>query len=348
LFISSMCFFLIHNTRISYSNGLAILFLFLFIILWLIKPSIFKNVASLYINLFITYYIVSQDGFKVMKRQLTYLVAISAIFSIIQISGITPIVHLLNSQYLVDKAGVSVRHVEVKNILWNDFGQNYIYDSRQVRAPGIFHSSALVSGVYVMYIAFIFCGYFRSLISFAFIPFLIAFSGSKLVLLTAIIFLIIALIFKRITLRLITILIISSFLSITFHRLLFHSLLDFQFNFKILYYSINTRIKQYNWESIDFVSYLPYLLMVVVLIAVIYFIKKRFLIIPNYDKIFHYIILSIALISSFFATPHIANLLFGWFYIPAFFFFRYANINRNTKKTVLNEYNISPVNIFDN
>lgn len=328
LFIASMCFFLLSNNNLGYSKIAAVLSLLLSIALWLALPGIFKDISALYINLFITYYIVSQGGFQVMKNQLSLLVLISALLSIVQIWGITPIVHLWNSQYVDERAGQMVKNIELNNIMRPEFLNADWFDSRQVRASGIFHSSALLGGIYVMYITFIFCGYYKSLSNYAFIPFLCVFSGSKLVLAATLILIILALLFRRMSWRMLLLLTIGSVLTVSLHRFLFHSLIDFQFNTELLFFSIDVRLQQYSWESIDFVAYVPYIIMIIGLALGIFFVNKVFNIWSNSDKIFHYTVLTIAVIASFFSTPHIGNLLFGWFYFPAFLCFRYANENR--------------------
>lgn len=331
LFLSSMCFFLVTNNKLGYSKLIAVLLLVVFIGLWQANPAMFKDLSNLYINFFITYYIVSQGGFQVMKNQLAIVVVSSALVMIVQMWGISPLVHEWNSQFLDERSGQMIRNIEVHNIMNSDFRNADWYDSRQVRAPGIFHSSALVSGIFVMYIAFIFCGYYKSLKNYALIPFLCFFSGAKLVLLATLLFLIVALFFRRITLKVLGVLIFSSILAVLIHKWLFYSLLEFQFNTELFFYSFDTRIKQYAWQSINFAAYLPYLFLVLVLGVGIFLINRVFKIWSNTAKIFHFTILTIAVISSFFSTPQIGNFLFGWFYFPAFFCFKYVYENKSNE-----------------
>lgn len=320
-FIFAMCLFLILNKNIGIIKYFSIFLLMFFISLWLVFPSKYKDLSSLFINLFITFYIVSQGGFYYVKKQLAILVGVSAFLSVIQISGVTPIVHVFNSQYLEERAGQTIQKIEVKNILWNKNEDDF--DSRQVRAPGIFHSSALLGGIFVMYITFAFCGFYNSIKSYAFIPFLCVFGGSKLVLLSALLILIISLLFRRISLRSLIVLIISSFICVALHKWLFNSLLDYQFNLDMLFFSIDVRISQYSWESIDFASFLPTISLFGVPLLSIFILNSFLHFLPSSDKIFYFIVVSIAVLASFFSTPHIANMLFGWFYFPVFFCYKY-------------------------
>lgn len=319
LLLSSMCLFLITNNNLGYSKFTAVLSLSIFIGLWLVNPTLYKDLSNLYINCFITFYIVSQGGFLALKSQLKFLVVVSALLCLFQIWGISPLFHEWNSQFLEERAGHIVRNIEVQNIMHADFRNAEHYDSRQVRAQGIFHSSALLSGIFVMYIAFIFCGIYNSQKNYVLIPFLCLFSGSKLVLLTTVLFLIVVIFFRRVSLKEIAILIISSIFAILIHKWLFYSLLDFQFNTDILWYSFDVRMKLYEWEPIDFTSFLPDAYMILGLGFCIFLMKKVFLVRVNADKVCYFLILIIAVSSAYFSTPHVGNLLIGWVYFPAFF-----------------------------
>jgi len=327
LFISSMCMFLIENNSLGYSKFIAVLMLFFFLGFWLLNPTLFKDISSLYFNLFITFYIISQRGFLAVKNQLAIIVLASALVGFFQIWGLSPLVHEWNSQFLDEKAGYMVRNIEVHNIIQHDFKNSYEYDSRQVRAPGIFHSSALVSGIFVMYIAFIFCGIYKSLKNYIFIPFLCILSGSKLVLLATLLFFVVTIIFLRLSLKKTFILMISSIFAVLLHKFMFNSLLDFQFNTDILLYSFDVRFEQYSLELLDLNSLLPNIYLIFGLVIGLFLTKNLLKISINTDKIFIYTVLIIAVSTSFFATPHIANFLFGWFYFPAFF------VHRNVTKT---------------
>lgn len=331
LFISSMCMFLIANDSLGYSKFIAVLMLFFFLGFWLFNPTLFKDISSLYFNLFITFYIISQRGFLAVKNQLAIVVLASALVGFFQIWGFSPLFHEWNSQFLEEKAGYMVRNIEVQNIFQYDFNHVDNYDSRQVRAPGIFHSSALVSGIFVMYIAFIFCGIYKSLKNYIFIPFLCILSGSKLVLLATLLFFVVSMFSGRLSFKKICILVVSSILAIFLHKFMFKSLLDFQFNTNIIFYSFDVRFEQYAWELIEINTITLNIYVIFGLVIGLFLTKNLLRLSINTDKIFVYTVLIIAVGTSFFATPHIANFLFGWFYFPAFFM--YQNFTKTNERT---------------
>lgn len=325
LFILSLVFFLLRSGGQDYVKVGSTVFLGLFIAAWVVLQGLFKDLANLYINFFLTFYILRLGGLNAIRNQLAFLVVISVIISFFQISGTSEVVHLLNSQYLQEVPGGYVKNVEIDNIMRSSYGNYFTFDSRYVRAPGIFHSSALVSGIFVMYIAFVFCGYIKSNWAWALIPFLSFFSGSKLVLAATILFLLVALVFRQVNIKRLLILTVSTLVAMGVHTSLFYSLLEFQFNFDLFLFSIEIRLEQYNWESFDFTVLIPYLSGFILLIAGLFLLNKAFNFFKNTQKLFCLIILSLALMGTLFATPHIANLLFGWFYFPAFFAYEYFN-----------------------
>jgi hypothetical protein len=332
LVLSSMCIFMITNNCLGYSKFIAVLFLFFFLGIWLLIPTQFKDISSLYINFFITFYIIIQRGFLVVKNQLVIIVIASAVVGLLQIWGLSPLVHEWNSQFLEEKAGYMVRNLEVRNIIQDDLGNTHEYDSRQVRPPGIFHSSALVSGIFVMYISFVFIGIYKSIKNYFFVPFLCVLSGSKLVLLATLLFFVLSIFFYRLSFRKIFVLTSGSIVAVFFHKFMFNSLLDFQFNTFILFYSFDIRLEQYAWELADLESILPKLYLMVGLVIGLILINKVFQLRLDKNIIFVYTLLIIAISASFFATPHIANFLFGWFYFPAFFAYQhFERPNESTK-----------------
>ena len=326
-FLFSMCFFLINKFKITYQNSLAVFLLITCVGLWLFKPSVFKDIANIYICIFCAYYIVSMESFDNIKNQLRILVFISAFLSIIQIAGITEFVHLWNSQFITERAGGFYQNIELQNILNYTNSFNDDFDSRQVRPNGIFHSSAILSGIYVIYIAFVFLGYFKSKTSLAIVPFLAIFSGSKLVALSLIIMFLITLFFKKISFKGVLILILSSLICILLHSWLFYSLLNFQFNIDILLYSINIRLKEVDFKITSLEYFLPFLVNAMIFFGSLYLILKLLRISYFKEKIFHFFIIIIALVSSFISTPHVANILFGWFFLPSFFWFKHTRNN---------------------
>ncbi|MDC0478441.1 hypothetical protein OAN39_05410, partial [Flavobacteriaceae bacterium] len=117
MFLFSMCFFLINKFKITYLNSIAIFILITFVGLWLFIPSYFKEIANIYISLFCAYYIVSIDSLKNISNQLKFLVIISLLLSVIQISGSTDFVHLWNSQFITLRGDEFYRNIELENIL---------------------------------------------------------------------------------------------------------------------------------------------------------------------------------------------------------------------------------------
>ena len=323
-FLFSMCFFLINKFKLTYLNGLAISLLAIFILLWLFMPSVFKDFANIYISIFCAYYIVSIDSLKNITNQLKVLVIISLLLSVIQISGSTDFVHLWNSQFITERGGEFYRNIELTNILNYNVLYNDYFDSRQVRPNGIFHSSALLSGIYTIYIAYVFLGYFKSKSSLALVPVLIIFSGSKLVLLSSIIMFLISFFFNKISFKSIVVLIISTVICFSLHSWLFYSLLNFQFNLDIFLYSINIRLTQFDFKLTNLEYFLPFLFYAFILFISSSFILKILRLSHAKEKFFHFSIIIIALVSSFIATPHSANILFGWFFIPCFFWFKHT------------------------
>ena len=335
-FIFSLYIFLIFNEKVSNIKIILFVITNIFILLWLISPIIFKDFAFIVINLFITYYIVIQNGFESIKKQLSFLVITSAIISIIQISGTSTIVHFLNSQYLIESSEGLIRKIEITNLLSSMIDQFFDFDSRQVRPPGVFHSSALLSGIYVLYITFIFLGFFKSIKYYALVPFLCIYSGSKLVLIVSILFFILSILFRRITNKQIVIFAIGALFSIFSHRILFNHLMNFQFNYDILFYSFDIRIVQYSMESINFEYIFNLIYRAVIIFVFVIMANNYFKFIRSSFYIYNYLLIFIALVASFFATPHIANLFIGWFFLPSFFFLKYLtprNINISSLKT---------------
>jgi hypothetical protein len=334
-FIFSLYIFLFLNEKV---NNLKIFLFFITnisILLWIISPSIFKDLAFIIINFYITYYIVIQKGFVSIKKQLSLLVILSAIISIIQISGTSTMVHYFNSQYLIESSEGLIRKIETTNLFSNSIDQFFDFDSRQVRPPGVFHSSALLSGIFVLYITYIFLGFFKSIKYYALVPFLCIYSGSKLVFIVSILFFILSILFRRITVKQIVVFFIGTIFSIFSHRILFNHLMNFQFNYEIFFYSFDIRIVQYSMENLNFEFIFNLIYKAVILFVFVIMVNNYFKFIPSSFHIYNYLLISIALVASFFATPHIANLFIGWFFLPSFFFLKYLSPkNKSLIKTV--------------
>ena len=330
IFIGSLCYFLLSYDGTKLSNVLVVVLVIFFIAIWVALGGIFKDIANLYLNIFLTFYLLKLRGFEFVRKQLAFLVAVSLLLSVFQIAGTSEMVHHFNSHFIAEVPGGFIKKVEINNIMNQEYGDYFTFDSRQVRAPGIFHSSALISGVFTMYMAFVFCGYLRTWYSYALIPVICIFSGSKLVLLAAILMLVMALIFRKLSWRAFFTIGISAYLTVVVHKALFYSLLDFQFNIDILLFSLEIRFEQYDWNQIDILSFLPSTGTILLAILSLLMVKKLFGIKVNSDQLYYYGILFIAISSSFFTTPHIGNFLFGWFYFPALFVYKLANEDSST------------------
>lgn len=310
-----MAFFLLIDKKLSYVRLALIFFLGIAIILWGAMRDDFHVISSFYITIFTTYYVVSLNGVGVLKKHLVYIVIASFLLSIIQISGVSEFVHFWNSQFINEHAGVNVREIAIYDILG---GANLdLVDSRQTRPSGIFHSSAVLGWVYTCYIAYIFSGNYQSKWHFYFVPWLIVFSGSKLVLISAIVMLLCS--FNRVSSRILAGILLSTFVSVIFYFILFGDLVTSQFGYAFAYTSIDARMRIYfdisladALESFDYAQYVIEFLgfFLIATIGVVYFRKI------NYT----YQVLVIGLIGAIIATPHFGNLLLGLFFIPAFFY----------------------------
>jgi hypothetical protein len=323
LFFCSLFLFLTLNREVGISKYFAILFVIIFIALWGLIPNYFKDISFLYLNLFVCYYIVVQHGYLSIKKQLVYLVGISLLLSVIQISGTSSLVHILNSQFLSDEIGGYIQRIELTNLFTRNINDGFEFDSRQVRPPGVFHSSALISGIFVLYITYIFLGVFKSNSHFIIVPFLCIYSGSKLVLSVTLIFILLGSLFSRISFKSLIMLLFGFLISFISHNFLFKYLFDFQFNTDILLYSLDIRFLQYSLDNLDMDYIFNYLIKFIILVSILLFASFALKFIPSKFQFYNILILFIALFASFFSTPHIANFLWGWFFFPTFFYLKH-------------------------
>ncbi len=320
--LSIMSVFLLLDKQFSYYRLIAVCLLGVAVGLWGASSEEFKMIGYLYVTLFTAYYVVSLDGLRVLKSQLTYIVIASALLSVIQIAGINELVHLWNSQFINEGSGEFIQKISIVDI--TSFGyETNDFDSRQVRAPGIFHSSAILSLVYVVYMAFVFSGFYVSKRHFSLIPWLIAFSGSKLVLLAALLMLFASLMFGKLSIRICLMILLNAVVSVVIHTLLFGALLGEQFSLAYAYGSVDARFRAYfdftlgNFlREFDFSQYIPYVWLVIGLVFMAYVAIRK---LGNWSVSYVHYIMSIGLISAIIATPQLGNTLFGLFYIPAFF-----------------------------
>jgi hypothetical protein len=317
-----MIVFLLENKKYSYLRLGSIFLLGLALILWGLFKDNLGVISSSFITIFVAYYVVSLNGVGVLKKHLVYIVIASFLLSIIQISGVSEFAHFWNSQFINEQAGVYVREIKIYDILG---GTNLdLVDSRQTRPTGIFHSSAVLGLVYTSYIAYIFSGNYKSKRHIYFVPWLIVFSGSKLVLLSTILMLFCS--FNSIPLRILAGMLLSAFVSIICHNILYDDLAARQFGYAMAYTSIDARMRIYfdmtladAIESFNHSRFYIELLgfFLISTIGAVYFRKA------NYT----YQVLIIGLTTSIIATPQPGNLLLGLFLIPAFFY--QAQLSRN-------------------
>ena len=186
-----------------------------------------------------------------------FIVIFSLLISIFQIAGVHEIFHYFNSHisegYLLD------------DILFNyDLTE---YKSQQVRPPGMLHSSALLAQVYCFYITIIILEKRENKFEYFILPFLVVFSGSKLVL--AYLFVSIILIFQRnihsLIYKIFPIIFgfgIASFL----HTIFFGNLLYKQFELLNILQAIDFRRQQYLNDNFD-TKYLLYGMLFFILVG---------------------------------------------------------------------------------
>jgi hypothetical protein len=316
-----MAVFLLIDKHLSYARLLSVVLLGVAVTLWDVLPDNFKIAGNFYVVLFVAYYVVSLNGMRVIKKHLAYIVAASFLVSIIQIAGISEFVHLWNSQFLEENGGTYTQGIYISDITGRfdlDFDN---IDSRQVRPSGIFHSSAILSWVYIAYIAYAISGFYKAKLHFYFVPWLIVFSGSKLVLLATILMLCVS--YNKISFRIFIGMFVSAIASIIIHILLFGNLLETQFDYAFVYTSIDARLRIYfdltlanALESVDYIQLASYF---GEMIGAVLIVSWGIIYLKRLDYSYQYYVLGITLISAIIATPHFGNLMLGLFFIPAFF-----------------------------
>jgi len=302
--------------------------LLLLIFLWKLNPVLFKIPSFIFINFYLAFFINITKSSDIVLRQLNWVLKISLILFFFQISGIFEFFHLWNSQFLDSLNNNFFKNISLNNILLNDWYDANEYDSKQVRAPGIFHSSAVVSAVIVIYLANLFNGNFKSNFSYLLAPLLIVFSGSKLTMIVFSLMLIISFIYRKVNLKILTLFTFSFFISLLIHTTLFKFLFYEQFNLNIFIYSFDVRFTSY--LLFDLIESINYNLVfgLILSLLVMYRIIKRFSSFLQFkNNRYKLILFLLAFLSAFFANPQIGNLFFGWFLFSTFF----INNNSNVK-----------------
>lgn len=322
-----MVVFLLLDKKFSYLRLIVLGVLGIAVGLWSAYPDNFKLVGTLYVILFVSYYVTTLNGFRIIKRHLMFVVIFSFLISIIQIAGISEFVHLWNSQFVSERAGYLFRETNIVNIIRIGDSDNYFdpgyFDSRQVRPPGIFHSSAVLSYSYVAYMAYIFAGFYKTKLHFGLIPWLIVFSGSKLVLFAAILMLLLAVVYGKLSSRIYLIILLNALACVAMHVLLFGTLLVELFNFDIVFASFDMRFRTYFdvtlgdfLAAIEFSEFLPYVGLIIGLGFIAHLGMRQLA--KSGNSYVHYVLV-IGLTAAIITTPHVGNILFGLLFLPAFF-----------------------------
>lgn len=226
------------------------------------------------------------------------LIALVSIFlSIFQVAGIHEIFHFFNSQY--DENFI------LKDILF-DYSETE-FRSQQARPSGVLHSSGLLSQIYCYSIALLVLNYKKNPIGFFLIPFLIFFSGSKMVLAFAAIAMVISLKNSFNFNEKFLAFLLGVLSAAAFHLTLFGNLLNKQFEILMIFQGIKFRIDQFQLFNIN-PSYILFWLSFALICF--YFLYK-----PEKQRDNFFIltlVLTLTQITNFtFTTPIIAVLYFG-------------------------------------
>jgi hypothetical protein len=93
---------------------------------------------------------------KMLKWQIFIFLVLSVPIMIIQISGVSETVHVLNTLfYQYDEFGGSYRDLQLEEVLFKK-SEEIIYNSAQSRPPGLFHSNAILSPILLSSAAILF------------------------------------------------------------------------------------------------------------------------------------------------------------------------------------------------
>ncbi len=257
------------------------------------------------LNACITYYIIKKKYIKTLANILQIVIFISAVLMIFQISGISEFFHSWNSFYIEEFNNYFYRNIVINDILFNGFEE---YNSNQVRPPGIFHSSAVLSMMLICFIVYIYNGFIKSQFAMFIIGYLIIFSGSKSVLAAFILFNFIQINFLRKN----WFVIFSGILSaIIFHVILFPNLLVYNFDINFFFYSFDVRFQDFlNIKIGDFINdYFLILLSIIFSILTLYYIFIQYV---NRNFFISILAISICLLTN----NHLNNYLAGLFLFP--------------------------------
>jgi len=307
IFLSTLAFELYHK-----KSFYIMLFLFLLSVpLWVLDGGKYRDLSFLLLNFYLAYFLYATRSLGIVKNQLYWCLVICLPLIFLQITGLFSFLHDWNSLFLRNNIAHFYKEIKINNILLTDYSDYFYYDSNQVRSPGIFHSSAVISTIMVIYFANLFNGNYSFRFRYYLAPMLIVFSGAKLTMFAFLIMLIIAITYRKLNGIHVRQIVISFILVIIIHTFLFKGLFYEQFNLRIIQYSFDVRIKNYDldiiWDFIDFKKIaLTILLLSSIVIGTAYFFNW-------FKDRYKSLIFAVALFSAYFAIPQIGNLFYGWF-----------------------------------
>jgi hypothetical protein len=237
------------------------------------------------------------NGIVNFSALITLITLISLFLSIFQVAGVHEIFHFFNSQY--DENFI------LRDILF-DYRETE-FRSQQVRPAGILHSSGLLSQIYCYFIALLVLSYKKNLIGFFLIPFLIIFSGSKIVLVFSVIAIAVSLKNSFDFYEKFLPFILGLLSATVFHLTLFGNLLIKQFEFLMILQAIKFRLDQFLMLNIDpsdiFLGF-------IFLLVIFYYLYK-----PEKQRDSFYLLIIVLILTQItnytFTTPIISVLYYG-------------------------------------
>ncbi len=282
------------------------------ILIWFINPEIKFYLGIIQVFL-ISYYIHIKGYIHNISKLLKFVVYLSAILIIIQITGVLEFVHYWNSFYIEEVNKNFFVNIDLTNILFEKFDD---YNSNQVRPNGIFYSSAILSMIIIVFMAYIYSGLILSKLSIFLIGYLVFFSGSKSALIAFIGFSLIQFDFFKNNWLLIT---LGFIFAAIIHLIIFPGLLVYNFNIDLFFYSFDIRFQAlYHdkignlinnvFSDINLYLYLLFSFLYFVYILIYKFIKKR------------YLISLCAIMTCMLTNNHLNSYIAGFFLFPLFWY----------------------------
>ena len=279
----SVILFIILNSLIiidllrSYEDIRCLKLSFFILILLLISYLIpdYKNYYYIFLSISVGLFIKYKNYYRQLGSIIQILSLLSLPIIIIQISGFYESSHYLNSFFIINNGNDFVYDIKINKFLFNAI---YPFNSNQVRPPGIYYSSAIVSLITISYIIYLYNGILNKSYNFIIITFLIIFSGSKSSLLALLIISIINLnLFKR-NIKFIA---IGVFFGTLLIYIIFPNLLSYNFNYDLFFLSVDLRIRYYYGIKLD---HAIEIFSFFYLIISIFFLLLLVLLLKNVDK----------------------------------------------------------------